>query len=105
MDDIIKSIEDKSKIIEGIANKLVYRYCNILDEYMEQIGLILNDIQNPPTDVELEDMALNLPNLLYFVGEGVESIGIREDVAKALKQALYNEMIKHKTGNEDKQAR
>lgn len=106
MDDIIKSIEDKSKIIEGIADKLVHQYCNVLDEYMEQIGLILNDIQNPPTDAELEDMALNLPNLLYFVGEGVESIGIREDVAKALKQDLYNEIRLNTTGTVgDKQAR
>ena len=49
---------------------------------------------------------LNLPNHLYFVGEGVESIGIREDVAKALKQDLYNQVRLETEGTVgDKQAR
>jgi len=91
-------IDANSVIIEGIINKLVSSYCKQLDEYILYIRNILADVDNPPTDIELDDMALNIPVSLYFTGEGQESLGVKEDIAKAIKMELYNETYDKASG-------
>jgi uncharacterized protein YukE len=93
-----KRIEANSDIVESIVNRLVSDYCKPLDDYMDFIRGILNDHDNPPTDRELDDFTLNIPVLLYFTGEAQEALGIKEDVAKAVKQELYNEIYDKSTG-------
>jgi len=93
-----KRIDANSDIVNSIVDRLVSDYCKPLDEYMEFIRNILNDTANPPTDQELDDFILNLPVLLYFTGEAQEALGIKEDVAKAIKQELYNEIYDKSTG-------
>ena len=93
-----KRIDANSDIVDSIVNRLVSNYCKPLDEYMEFIRNILNDTVNPPTDRELDDFTLNIPVLLYFTGEAQEALGIKEDVAKAVKQELYNEIYDKSTG-------
>ena len=41
-------------------------------------------------DIDLEYYILELANVLYFVGEKLEEIGIKEDVSKAKKVEVYN---------------
>ncbi len=65
---------------------------------MDFIKNILDDEISPPTDQELDDFTLNLPVLLYFTGEAQESLGIKEDVSKAVRQELYNEIFDKSTG-------
>ena len=91
-------IDKNSELVESIVNRLVSEYCRSLDEYMQFIRNILNDTANPPTDRELDDFALNIPVLIYFTGEAQEALGIKEDVAKAVKQELYNEVYDKATG-------
>ena len=86
-----KRIDTNSDIINGIVDRLVQQYCQSLDDYIDFIRGILNDEKNPPTDRELDDFTLNIPVLLYFTGEGQEALGIKEDVAKAVKMEIYNE--------------
>ena len=93
-----KRIDTNSDIVESIVNRLVSDYCKPLDDYMDFIRGILNDHDNPPTDRELDDFTLNIPVLLYFTGEAQESLGIKEDVAKAVRQELYNEVYDKSTG-------
>ena len=88
---IQRRVDTNSEIIDGIVDRLVSQYCAPLDDYMNRIREILADEANPPTDSELDNFALNIPVLLYFTGEAQEALGIREDVAKAIKQELYNE--------------
>lgn len=90
--ELQQRIETNSDLIEVIVNKLVQDYCKPLDEYVSFIRSILNDSANPPTDTELDDFVLNIPTLLYFTGEAQESLGIKEDVAKAVKQELFSEV-------------
>ena len=93
-----KRIDENSDLVNSIVNRLVSEYCRSLDEYMQFIRNILNDTANPPTDRELDDFALNIPVLIYFTGEAQEALGIKEDVAKAVKQELYNEVYDKATG-------
>ena len=93
-----KRIDTNSDIVDGIVNRLVSDYCKPLDEYMTFIKSILDDAANPPNDRELDDFTLNIPVLLYFTGEAQEALGVKEDVAKAIKQELYNEIYDKSTG-------
>ena len=93
-----KRINENASLIDAVVDRLVRDYCRQLDEYMEHIKNILDDTANPPTDKELDDFTLNLPVLLYFAGEAQESLGIKEDVAKAVKQELYNQAYEAASG-------
>lgn len=87
-----KRVGNNAQLIENIVDRLVTEYCGSLDEYMHKIKVILADTHNPPTSQELDDFALNIPVLLYFAGSAQESLGIKEDIAKAIKQEVYNEV-------------
>lgn len=91
--DTVKMINDRvvrnSDVVDEMVTQLVADYCADLDAYMLQIRQTL-DSGLPITDEQLDTFTLHLPNLLYFTGEAQESLGIREDVAKAIKQDLYN---------------
>ena len=87
-------INNNSKLINDLTNKLVADYCKQLDEYVRFIQSILQDNQHPPTAEEFDDFIMNLPVLLYFCGEAQENLGIKQDVAKAVKQEKYNEIYK-----------
>lgn len=91
-------IQTNSKALDSVVNKLVSDYCKPLDDYMTLIKNILDDKKIPPTDRELDDFTLNLPVLLYFTGEAQESLGIKEDVAKAIKTEVYNEVFNDTPG-------
>ena len=91
-------IEHNSKLIDEIVADLVNDYCSQLDVYVKFIQSVLQDEQHPPTDIELDDFVMNLPVLLYFTGEGMESLGIKEDTAKAIKMEKYNEIYNQVKG-------
>ena len=91
-------IDTNSRLLDDIVNRLVSEYCKPLDDYVAFIKSVLEDTNNPPTDLELDDFILNLPVLLYFTGEALESLGIREDIAKAIRQELYNKAFDNATG-------
>lgn len=96
--DIQKRIENNSKLIDEIVTNLVNDYCKQLDDYIKFIQSVLQDIEHPPTDLELDDFVMNLPVLLYFTGEGMESLGIKEDTSKAVKMEKYNEIYNQVKG-------
>lgn len=83
-------VEQNATLIDEIVNKLVADYCQQLDDYVYQIQSVLADEANPATDEELDDFVMNLPIFLYFAGECQEALGVREDVAKAIRAELYN---------------
>lgn len=83
-------IETNAEKVECIVQRLVNNYAKPLDDYMKVCSNIIHDKVNPPTDEELEDMCIQLPGYLYYIGEGQEALGLREDVAKAVKMELFN---------------
>lgn len=91
-------VENNSRLINEIVDKLVSDYCKQLDDYVKFIKSVLQDTEHPPTDLELDDFVMNLPVLLYFTGEGMESLGIKEDTAKAIKMEKYNEIYNQLSG-------
>lgn len=95
--DIQNRIENNSKLIDEIVINLVNDYCKQLDDYIKFIQSVLQDVEHPPTDLELDDFVMNLPVLLFFVGQGQESLGVKLDTAKAIKQEKYNSIYNNLT--------
>lgn len=91
-------IEKNASKVDEIVQRLVDSYAKPLDDYVCVCKAIITDKQNPPTDDELDDMCLTLPSYLYFVSEGQEALGLREDVAKAIKMELYNNAYEQAIG-------
>lgn len=91
LNDVQHRISSSSDIIEDIVDKLVGHYCEELDEYMAFIREVVTNAEKPPTSAELDDFALNIPVLLYFTGAAQESLGLQEDIAKAIRQEIFND--------------
>ena len=91
-------IEQNASKVDEIVQRLVDNYAKHLDEYVKVCTDIITDKDNPPTDEELDDMCLTLPSYLYFVSEGQEALGLREDIAKAIKMELYNNAYEQAIG-------
>ena len=88
--DIKLHIEGNSKQMDSIVNDIISTYVEDLDKYVEHIDLRLCEVENPPTDAELESFCLNLSTLIYFAGGMCEQLGIRDDIAKAVYKEMYN---------------
>lgn len=83
-------IENNSKTIDDIVQNILEPYVKDLDDYVIFIKDCLNDGQNPPTDVELDDFCLNLSTYIYFAGALCEKLGIRDDISKAVWKEMYH---------------
>lgn len=83
-------VENNSETIDDIVFGIIQPYCKDLDNYIEFIGDILKDGQNPPTAEELDDFCLNLSTYIYFAGGMCEQLGIRDDISKAVWKDTYN---------------
>lgn len=83
-------IENNSKTIDDIVQNILEPYVKDLDDYVMFIKDCLNDGQNPPTDVELDDFCLNLSTYIYFAGALCEKLGIRDDISKAVWKEMYH---------------
>lgn len=86
-------IEQNSEVVENLVKDIISNCCSELDNYVAYVkSIIAEDSSSVPTEL-LEDMTLALPTLLYQVGDMSELIGVKEDIAKAVKQELYNTIM------------
>lgn len=98
LNDSLNSVSSNSQTIENIVQKIIKDSCEELDNYVDYVHSIIADENNDIPTALLEDMTLVLPTLLYRVSEMSEKIGIREDIAKAIKQESYNNILEEPGG-------
>jgi len=87
---VVERVDLLSREVTEMVDKIVREACADLDDYMQGIDEILTNQKNPVTDAQLDDFALNLSSLLYFVSEAQENLGIKEDVSRAVQKEIYN---------------
>lgn len=92
-----KEIQKNSKLIEDIVYDITRQYTKPLDDIMVICKQIFTS-GDKITDEELEDLLTQLPSVLYFVNEGQEFVGLKEDVAKITKTTNYNIVREKATG-------
>lgn len=84
-----QQISENSKIIEDIVYNIVTSYTKDLDSVMG-VCLTIFKSQEKASLQELEDLLGQLPSILYFVNEGQEIVGIKQDIAEMTKKSNYN---------------
>ena len=87
--DLLKDAEENSTQIDTMTNNIVRSYCGDLDDLMHRIKSDVIDKETVPTSV-VEHYLLELSNALFFIGDRLESVGIRADVTKTIAMQAYN---------------
>ena len=96
---INERVVNNSKVTEEIVDSIVSQYCEELDEYVYKISELLKTSDKRPIgDLELDKITLTLPTLLYFACGAQESLGIKEDMAKAIRTELFNQVHQKSSG-------
>lgn len=98
VDKTFSRIDLNSSLLDDVVNGLVKKYCSDLDDLMQQAKEVINNLDAPISNEELDSFIMRLSVTLYFTGEAQETLGIREDVAKAVEREVYNKAHKDASG-------
>lgn len=88
--DLMDRIEENSRLLEKSIDEITSTYSGELDDYVSFVRCILHNDEQPPTDEELDDFALNLSTLIYFTSVGCEQVGVRDDLSRTAYKEAYN---------------
>ena len=101
----VQFIDESSKNLDELVNLIVNKSCSELDDYVRYVKALLDDETKPITNLELDDIVMTLPTLLYFASSNQEIVGLREDIAKMTETEAYNIALQEAEGTvQDKQA-
>ena len=84
-----ETAETNATYYTNISDKLLVVYSADLDSIMERIKADCVEVE--PSDKMLESYTMELSNALYFVGQKLESVGIKDDLSKMAAKEIYNE--------------
>lgn len=92
LEKVMGRVIDDSKIINEIVNKIEERYAKDLNDFMLKVEQLLKR-ERELTDGELEEIVLKIPVFLYFAVQGLETLGVESDMAKAVKEEIAAEVF------------
>lgn len=92
IESVVHTVEQNSTIIDNIVFDITHKCTGELDDYIQYMRDVLKDCGEgkPISNTILEDITMVLPVLLYTITDKQESIGIKEDIAKATKNEIFN---------------
>ena len=78
--EVMQETEEGVSYFTSISDQMVTEYTQDLDNVMIRIN---NDAVNADaSDYQLEKYVLELSNILYFLGQKLETMGIKDDISK-----------------------
>lgn len=86
---LMKETEENAAYFDEVVKKVADEQTRHLDELMQKA---YKAIKSPEfvSDLELERYCAELTNLLYFMGNKLEKLGVYADVSKAAYREVYN---------------
>lgn len=86
---LMKETEENSAYFDEVVKKVANEQTRHLDELMQKA---YKAIKSPEfvSDAQLERYCAELTNLLYFMGDKLEKLGVYADVSKAAYREVYN---------------
>lgn len=90
VDKLIEESTINLSLFEDLVNSILEYNCLELDNLMEDIK---NDVVlvEEPALITVEKYFLELTNMIFFLGDKLEKVGLKASVAKQLYQTKYNE--------------
>lgn len=99
LNEAIKTqVESDSLVLEQIVNDIVSSYTKELDDYVDKIKAVLDDNTDELTEQDLNQIMIKLCSYMYFVSSKQELLGIKSDIAEALRDERYNTAFMKATG-------
>jgi hypothetical protein len=86
---VTATAESNASYYTDISDSLVDAYSSDLDSLMNRIKADCIEVE--PSDKVLESYTMELSNALYFVGQKLEAVGIKDDLSKMASKEIYNE--------------
>ena len=87
--EVMQETEEGVSYFTSISDQMVTEYTQDLDNVMIKIN---NDAVNADaSDYQLEKYVLELSNILYFLGQKLETMGIKDDISKLNAKQVYND--------------
>lgn len=96
-ENIQASIDENTEPLDTFVRALLDKKFKYLDEYMSQIDRLLVEGNDIPTKI-IEDMLLNINSMLYWVGDGLETITLKESIARMIREEAYNNSYNNTDG-------
>lgn len=87
-------IEEKGKPLEDAVTSIVKRHTADLEQVIHRIRDMLKDDTDQLTDLEIDDIMLQLPILLFDVTDDQELVGMQSDLSNQIYKESYNEAYK-----------
>lgn len=88
MKEVLDNTENNLSCFLDISDEIVTKYSKDLDELLNNIKQ--HTINNECSDDQIERYILELSNMLYFVGQKLEIVGIRDDLSSLMAKEVYN---------------
>lgn len=97
-DGHIERIEHKGQPLEQAVKAIVDKHTGELQIIIHKIRDMLKDETDQLTDLEIDDIMLQLPILLFDETDGQEIVGLQLDLANQIHKESYNEAYKAARG-------
>lgn len=86
---VMQETEEGVSYFTTISDQMVTEYTKDLDNVMIRIN---GDVVTADaSDYQLEKYVLELSNILYFLGQRLETMGIKDDISKLNAKQVYND--------------
>ena len=92
--DYVNRIENRSVPLEQAVQNIVDRHTKDLSTIIHKIRTLLKDDTDQLTDLEIDDILLQLPIVLYDITDDQEVVGLQADLASQIYKESYNEAYK-----------
>ena len=90
----LERVDDKSQPLLNAVNTIVDKHTGDLAQVIHKIRDMLKDETDQLTDLEIDDIMLQLPILLFDVTDDQELVGLQSDLANQIYNEAYNEAYK-----------
>ena len=88
--DIMNRVENDSKLIDDVVDKVVKKYTGSLEEYVDSVKTFLENGVDELTVTDLNNMSLRIASYLFFLSSNLEKVGIRQAVSEQVRNEKYN---------------
>ena len=99
MKEVLNNTENNLSCFLDISDEIVTKYSEDLDNLLNDIKK--HTINNECSDDQIERYILELSNMLYFVGQKLEIVGIRDDLSSLMAKEVYNNSYINNSLNTD----
>lgn len=88
-----RKIDDMGMFLNKTIDQIVSIYCRDLDREMEEIRINLTSPVENISRIDLENIVLRLPSLLYWASQGQEILALKQDIAGLLKDENFKDAL------------